>query len=71
MLYSFELEGEDHTHFIHDVDASTRDEAYEKLELSYPCARVISVHTEKQIKELEAARYESIARMYEEGWDYE
>lgn len=71
MLYSFELQGEDHTHFVYDVEALSKDDAFNTCELMYPEARIISCHSKDELIELEAARYEHISRMYEEGWDYE
>lgn len=70
MLYSFELVGEDHTHFVYDVEALSQDDAFTTLEVVYPCATIISCHSKDELIELEAARYEYMSRMYEEGWDY-
>lgn len=69
-LYCFELEGEDHTLFSWEVEASSRDDAFTKLELIYPDARVVECNTAQYYRDLEEHRYEYIARMQDEGWDY-
>ena len=41
-IYSFELVGEDNTHFVWDCDANSLSEAYKHLLGCYPEARIRS-----------------------------
>lgn len=66
--YIFALRGEDHTEFTWVTEADDEVEAYENLDQVYPEATVISWCTEEEAREIENARYDRLARLYDDGY---
>jgi hypothetical protein len=74
MKYFFDMEGEDHTQFVYECDADSKNEALDICEDVYPEAKIIGVQSEQEYRETENLRFERLQRQmdydepsYDEG----
>lgn len=69
--FSFLMRGEDYTQFVFDVEADTRDEAYDRCESIYPEASILSCNSQHELQEIEERRYRRLNDLYDNDFLYD
>lgn len=71
MRFYFDMEGEDHTQFIFECDASTRNEAIDTCVELYPEAKIIGIQSQQEWQETQAHRERRLAWEIDNDMDYD
>lgn len=61
MKYYFDLEGEDHSQFVWECEANSRNDAMKELDEVYPDAKMLDMQSHDEYIERENFRYERLA----------